>query len=224
MKVPFSSLLLLLLQESGIYSICCEHNKTLIFGAEEGNVLLQVERRFPIRDISWFVGEKMIASTYLNGEMHIPTFTNRLSSTTDGSLRIHSLGKKDQGVYTAYIRQMDKEICSQKYELQVYRNLSQTDIHINHSVSIKETCDVTLFCVVNGTDVTLTWLNVGMDQTVSVNRDLHVYDAHQGETYICTAGNPIRNVSKALTPWDLCEQGNYIISCQTFYSKSLVKQ
>ncbi|OCT69249.1 hypothetical protein XELAEV_18040560mg [Xenopus laevis] len=226
MKFPFTSLLLIFLQESGIGAKPCE-NKTLIFGAEEGSVLLQVNHSFPIRDISWFVGEKMIASTYLNSSMHIPdnaTFANRLSSTGDGSLFIHSLRKKDRGLYTAYIRHKDKDICTQEYELRVGVNLSHTDIHINHSVTIKESCDVSLSCVVYATDVKFTWRNVEMDQTVSVNGDLHVYDAHQGETYICTAGNPIRNVSKAVTPWDLCEQGNNIIVWQIFYSKSLAKQ
>ncbi|OCT69248.1 hypothetical protein XELAEV_18040559mg, partial [Xenopus laevis] len=202
----------------GVCAIRCEHKKTPIFGAEEGSVLLQLERRFPILDLSWLFGTKIIAFRYLNSEMRIAdnaTYGDRLSSTMDGSLRIHFLRKQDQGVYTAYIRQMDMEICFQEYELRVYRNVSQTDLQINvTSVTITESCDVTLSCVVYGTDMSLAWHNVEMDQTVSINRDLHVYDGRQGETYICTAGNPIRNVSKAVTPWDLCEQGNNIIAWQ----------
>ncbi|XP_068111030.1 SLAM family member 9-like [Hyperolius riggenbachi] len=202
------SLSLLLLLLSLLHSIQstfqdCRPMKHLS-GMVSGDVLLQVDE-VQIKDISWIVNRKHIATTKPGQPVDIKAlqFKNRLFNGTNGSLRVTNLTNADQGEFAANIFLMeDGKECTLLYNLTVYSKLTASDIQIDHNITWNETCSVTLTCTVRKTDSLVSWRNSVNGYVTKSTLQIMYPDVNSSWT--CTAWNPATNVSKSVTPMTFC--------------------
>ncbi|XP_077320259.1 SLAM family member 6-like isoform X1 [Lithobates pipiens] len=135
-------------------------------------------------------------------EIHYNEYDGRLSSTPDGSLIITELRLEDQGTYRAVFR-IDKETKSCDYHLTVFSNLTAENVTINSDVTDNKTCEVSLTCLVDsviGRNVTIIWRSLNISNVNQTQNVVFVPPSNVKFTYICTAKNPVSNVSKNVVP------------------------
>lgn len=142
-------------------------------------------------------------------EIDDSNYEGRLSSTPDGSLIITELRLEDQGAYRAQFR-TDKgtKICD--YHLTVFSNLTAENVTINSNVTDNKTCEVSLTCLVdsvNVRNVTIIWKSLNSSNVNQTQNVVFVPPSNINFTYICTAKNPVSNVSKNVVPWLSCNNG-----------------
>ncbi|XP_040189667.1 SLAM family member 5-like isoform X2 [Rana temporaria] len=174
-----------------------------ITGAVGGAVTLPVGRT-EVKSFVWsFVGKDGSIATTSGGSTSIlqEQYEGRLSSTSDGSLIINELKQEDQGTYLA---QISRQKCF--YHLTVFSNLTAEDVTISSNVTVNETCVVILTCSANGSDVTVTWKNLNSSDINQTENVVFVSSRNVNFTYICTAKNPVSEVSKTVHPWRYCQK------------------
>ncbi|XP_077320261.1 SLAM family member 6-like isoform X3 [Lithobates pipiens] len=152
-----------------------------------------------------------IARTKPQGSLEIEdsNYVGRLSSTPDGSLIITELRLEDQGIYRAQsLIDQETKICH--YHLTVFSNLTAENVTINPDVTDNKTCEVSLTCLVdsvNGRNVTIIWRSLNISNVNQTQNVVFVPPSDVNFTYICTAKNPVSNVSKNVVPWLYCNNG-----------------
>ncbi|PIO14365.1 hypothetical protein AB205_0183820 [Aquarana catesbeiana] len=144
-------------------------------------------------------------------EIHYKEYDGRLSSTPDGSLIITELRLEDQGIYRAQFRSdTGTKICD--YHLTVFSNLTAENVTINPNVTDNKTCEVSLTCLVDpviGSKVTIIWRSLNNSNVNQTQNVVFVPPSNINFTYICTAKNPVSNVSKNVVPWLYCSNSKY---------------
>ncbi|XP_075047961.1 T-lymphocyte surface antigen Ly-9-like isoform X2 [Mixophyes fleayi] len=115
----FYSLVVLYLQKGVLGASCGERRN--VSGIEGGDVTLPVDQT-EIRDISWVIDTRLIATTEPGNPVVVKEklYNGRLDVTADGSLIITNLSREDQGIYTADIQRQRSGQCTQIYYLTVY--------------------------------------------------------------------------------------------------------
>ncbi|KAM4662096.1 SLAM family member 9-like isoform 1-T1 [Discoglossus pictus] len=207
--MPLRSLIFLLFHNSILCVDLCGNTKNMS-GSVGGETILQVSTENTIKDIIWNIGDNVIATTVPDKPIDVryDPLENRLLSMRDASLQITYLKETDQGTYTASIRYMTKKACKQRYQLTLYKKLSEADIIIHHNVTRNETCDVMLTCTVNATDVSLIWKDYNGN---SVKKDvLHIQNVMENLNYSCTAVNPISKASRSVFLGKYCKEEKYL--------------
>ncbi|XP_073495532.1 SLAM family member 5-like [Phyllobates terribilis] len=191
---------------------CTQEN---VSGAGGGEVVLRVHQT-GIRAIYWvLLPEGTNIVTIKSGQSYdeqevLPQYRGRVRSVADGSLQIKNLSLQDQRIYKADIRTNDDETFCELFNLTVYERLSDTDIKINSSLTRNGSCSLSLLCIVDKRDVTVTWSHLHGGHINVTRGVLYVPPGDVNFTYICTARNPVSNVSKTVIPRDYCktETGN----------------
>ncbi|XP_077320265.1 SLAM family member 6-like [Lithobates pipiens] len=198
-----------------------------IAGAVGGNVTLQVGHAgvTPIRRVGsppmtlifWKFGKDHLITTMqgLPNAMHpivTKEFSGRLNSTSDGSLTISELKREDQGTYNATIftTRFNSSLETCIYHLTVFGNLTAENVTINPDVTDNKTCEVSLTCLVDSVDgskVTINWRSLNISNVNQTENVVFVPPSNVNFTYICTAKNPVSNVSKSVVPWLYCNNG-----------------
>ncbi|XP_063295392.1 SLAM family member 5-like [Pelobates fuscus] len=179
-------------------------DKRKVFGAVSGEVVLPLNQT-AIKDIAWVIANIHFATTRPDGEIDIRynRYEGRLYGTADGSLNFTKLTSEDQGEYTAYILTGPKiKFCEQQYDLRIFRKLLSEDMEILPSVTRNGTCSVILFCMVNGSDVNITWISSNSTEINVVNGSLHITDTNN--IFTCTAKNPVSTISRTVNPQRYC--------------------
>ncbi|XP_077320210.1 SLAM family member 9-like [Lithobates pipiens] len=190
--------------------VICEAQREetrLVFGAEGGNVTLQLNRN-DVEDVSWvYDGDHVRVKTKPGKPIEIrdPNHKGNMRATEDGSLVIMNLGLEDQKVYNADLLLKEKQesnVTLIHYDLKVYKILSAEDIQLEGNITNTEPCRVLMTCVVKEPNVTVTWSNgSGLIFTGNV---LNIEDVHSNLNITCTAKNPISNITKAVKPSQFC--------------------
>ncbi|XP_073465731.1 SLAM family member 9-like [Aquarana catesbeiana] len=187
---------------------CGERNVT---GALGGAVTLQIDHTgVPVITWSFSKTGAPIATTTPGGPPGIleEQFKGRLSSTSDRSLTITELRLEDQGTYQARYVRNGLKICF--YHLTVFSNLTAENVTINSNVTNNKTCEVSLMCLVDsviGSKVTIIWRSLNSSNVNQTENIVFVPPSHINFIYICTAKNPVSNVSKNVVPWLYCNNG-----------------
>ncbi|PIO23506.1 hypothetical protein AB205_0009740, partial [Aquarana catesbeiana] len=138
-------------------------------------------------------------------------YDGRLSSTPDGSLIITELRLEDQGTYRAQFR-TDKGTKTCDYHLTVFSNLTAENVTITSNVTDNKTCEVSLTCLVDSVDgskVIIIWRSLNSSNVNQTQNIVFVPPSNINFIYICTAKNPVSNVSKNVVPWLYCNNGKY---------------
>ncbi|XP_056403341.1 CD48 antigen-like [Hyla sarda] len=180
-----------------------------VSGGDGGDVILRVHQT-GIRFINWVLLPKgdFIVQTNPNESINDNKLTKqykgRVRSEDDGSLHLYKLSQEDQGIYRAKIQTEDNEDCVE-FHLTVYEILSPGDIQINHTISRNDPCSLDLFCSVYKRNVTITWSSVHTSDINVTRGVLYVSPRGVNVTYICTARNPVSNVSKTVIPGEFCK-------------------
>ncbi|CAH2327015.1 SLAM family member 5-like [Pelobates cultripes] len=216
--------------------LCAEScgDKRTVFGAVRGDVVLPLNQT-AIKDIAWVTANVHFASTKPGGDIDILNnrYEGRLYGTADGSLNFTKLTSEDQGEYTAHILTGPKiKFCEQQYDLRVFRTLLPEDMEILPSVTRNGTCRVSLFCMVNGSDVNITWISSDSSAINVVNGSLHVTDTDN--IFKCTAHNSVSTISRTVNPQRYCQEDVSDVSnlqtmstaensllCRVFIAKSI---
>ncbi|XP_073465730.1 SLAM family member 6-like [Aquarana catesbeiana] len=144
-------------------------------------------------------------------EIKDSNYDGRLSSTPDGSLIITELRLEDQEIYKAQFR-TDTGTKTCDYHLTVFSNLTAEDVTINSNVTDNKTCEVSLKCLVDSVDgrnMTIIWRSLNSSNVNQTQNIVFVPPSNINFTYICTAKNPVSNVSKNVVPWLYCNNGKY---------------
>ncbi|XP_077320264.1 SLAM family member 9-like isoform X3 [Lithobates pipiens] len=182
-----------------------------VTGALGGAVTLQIGHT-GVPSITWGFSKTgtPIATTTPGGSPAIveEQFKGRLSSTSDGSLTITELTLEDQGTYQARYVINNIQICF--YHLTLFSNLTAENVTINPDVTDNKTCEVSLTCLVdsvNGSKVTIIWRSLNISNVNQTENVVFVPPSNIYFTYICTAKNPVSNVSKNVVPWLYCNNG-----------------
>ncbi|XP_041429550.1 SLAM family member 9-like [Xenopus laevis] len=186
-----------------------------VSGAEGGGASLPVKLQEQIKEITWIISNgdqpNLFATTKPNEPVDIwdNKYEGKLYSETDASLTLTDLTNQDQGIYSAAVRLRSNKRCVQLYHLQVYKNLSSADILIHQNITHNETCNitVTLTCIVNASDVTVTWNSTDSPDTEVTNHTLRVYNAPSKITYSCAAKNPVSEASRTAHIPASCPEG-----------------
>ncbi|XP_069583606.1 SLAM family member 9-like isoform X1 [Ranitomeya imitator] len=180
-------------------------------GPEGGEVVLRVHQT-GIRLINWILLPKGdVIVTVKPGQSYddkdvLPQYRGRVSSLFNGSLQISNLSPQDQRIYKADLRTNDDKTFCELFNLTVYERLSETDIKINHSLIGNDSCSLSLLCTVDKRDVTVTWSQVHRGPINVIQGVLYVLPSDVNVTYICTARNPVSNISKTVIPGDYCKK------------------
>ncbi|XP_073493749.1 SLAM family member 9-like [Phyllobates terribilis] len=190
---------------------CTQEN---VSGAGGGEVVLRVHQT-GIRAIYWvLLPEGTNIVTIKPGRSNddddvLPQYRGRVRSVADGSLQIKNLSLQDQRIYRAEIRTNDDETFCELFNLTVYERLSDTDIKINRSLTRNDSCSLSLLCTVDKRDVTVTWSHLHGGHINVTRGVLYVPPGDVNFTYICTARNPVSNVSKTVIPGDYCKTDSF---------------
>ncbi|XP_075700666.1 SLAM family member 9-like [Rhinoderma darwinii] len=185
-----------------------------VSGAEGGEVILRVHQT-GITFIYWILlpeGDVLITTEpgeSIDESDVIDQYKGRLRSEADGSLHLRNLSPQDQKIYKADIRKEEHGICVQ-FNLTVYERLSPEDIKINHSITRNDTCSLGLLCTVDKRDVTVTWSNLNSSDINVTQGVLYIPPSSVDITYICTARNPVSNVSETVIPGKYCQTDSLI--------------
>ncbi|XP_075700427.1 SLAM family member 9-like isoform X2 [Rhinoderma darwinii] len=180
-----------------------------VSGAEGGEVILRVHQT-GITFIYWILLPEgdVLATTEPGGSIDekkvIKQYKGRVRSEADGSLHLRNLSPQDQKIYKADIRKEEDKICVQ-FNLTVYERLSSQDIKINHSITRNDTCSLGLSCTMDKRDVTVTWSNLNSSDINVTQGVLYIPPSGVNFTYICTARNPVSNVSETVIPGKYCQ-------------------
>ncbi|XP_075699564.1 SLAM family member 9-like isoform X2 [Rhinoderma darwinii] len=163
-------------------------------------------------DITWFISGNHFATSESGKKIEIRDYRykEKAYSMEDGSLLMKNLVREDQGNYIAstLTSTSGKEnFCALMYDLKVYEMLSDDHIEIEYEVSNNETCNMTVSCTVNRSDVNITWESLTGNGTNVTSNVVHVQDPDPEVIYTCTAWNPITSTSKSVTPWEYCKKG-----------------
>ncbi|XP_075185865.1 SLAM family member 9-like [Anomaloglossus baeobatrachus] len=209
-----SYLLIITLYISGVIcsKSCTQKN---VSGVEGGEVVLRVHQT-GIRTINWVLLSEgnLIVTTKpgrsIEDDDVLSQYRGRVRSEADGSLHINNLSLHDQRIYKIHIQTNEDEICV-LFNLTVYERLSDGDIKIKHSFTRNDSCSLSLLCGVDKRDVTITWSNLNVSDINVTQGVLYVPPSDVNYTYICTASNPVSNVSKTVRPKEYCEPGIYNI-------------
>ncbi|XP_077319573.1 uncharacterized protein LOC143942193 [Lithobates pipiens] len=159
------------------------------------------------KSIAWNLvkGARAIARTkpQESPEIDDSNYVGRLNSTPDGSLIITELRLEDQGIYKAQsLIDQETKICH--YHLTVFSNLTAENVTINPNVTDNKTCEVSLTCLVDSVDetnVNIIWRSLNISNVNQTENVVFVPPSNVNFTYICTAKNPVSNVSKNVVPW-----------------------
>ncbi|KAM4013534.1 SLAM family member 9-like [Anomaloglossus baeobatrachus] len=185
---------------------CTQKN---VSGVEGGEVVLRVHQT-GIRTINWVLLSEgnLIVTTKpgrsIEDDDVLSQYRGRVRSEADGSLHINNLSLHDQRIYKIHIQTNEDEICV-LFNLTVYERLSDGDIKIKHSFTRNDSCSLSLLCGVDKRDVTITWSNLNVSDINVTQGVLYVPPSDVNYTYICTASNPVSNVSKTVRPKEYCE-------------------
>ncbi|XP_075048723.1 SLAM family member 5-like [Mixophyes fleayi] len=179
--------------------------RRLTYGAVGERAILQLNMD-AIKDVSWTYGGNHIATTEAGKDIQVrgDRYKGKLGTTPDGSLIINDLKQKDRGIYTASVRRNTPggETCTIRYDLQVCKNISEDDIHIEHNVTSKEPCNMTFTCRVDRSHVNITWSSSAGSDINVIGHVLYVSAPDPSVVYTCTAQNCVSTSSKSVTPWD----------------------
>ncbi|XP_056403343.1 signaling lymphocytic activation molecule-like [Hyla sarda] len=208
MEILLCSLLFMVVLQSCV--VCggyCGVEIENVSGGEGGDVILQVPQ-MGIRFIIWALPGNVIVRTKPEESIVDNNLTEqyrgRVRSEDDGSLHIYRLSPQDQSWYPTIIQTTeDKRICV-LFNLNVYEILSPGDIQINHTITRNDPCSLDLFCSVDKRNVTITWSSVHTSDINVTRGVLYVSPRGVNVTYICTARNPVSNVSKTVIPGEYC--------------------
>ncbi|KAG8560180.1 hypothetical protein GDO81_014827 [Engystomops pustulosus] len=83
--------------------------------------------------------------------------------------------------------------------------LSPGDIRMTPTITRNGSCSLGLLCSVDKPDVMITWSNLHGGDVNVTGGVLYVPPSDVTLTYICTAHNPVSNVSKTVIPGEYCE-------------------
>ncbi|KAM3920494.1 SLAM family member 9-like [Leptodactylus fuscus] len=210
MKMGLSLLLPLvfLLQPCVITGDSCSQRN--VSGAAGGEVILRVPQEWKT-SIDWLLlqGTTRIVTTkpggYIDDEEVIEQYKGRVRSEADGSLHISNLSQEDQRIYKADIRRAE-DTCVH-FNLTIYERLCPGDLRITGTITRNDTCSPALLCTVDKPDVTITWRNINSSDVNVTGGVLYVPPSDVNLTYICTASNPVSNVSKTVIPKEYCNTG-----------------
>uniref|UniRef100_A0A3Q2LSQ2 SLAM family member 9 n=1 Tax=Equus caballus TaxID=9796 RepID=A0A3Q2LSQ2_HORSE len=122
------------------------------------------------------------------------------------SLHISNVTWEDSGSYEAQVNLRTSQISTtQRYNLRVYRRLSEPQITVNFEISGEGPCNMSLTCSVEkaGLDVTYSWIS--REDGADTAREGSVFSTSwrprdNALSYTCRAGNPVSNVSSRLIP------------------------
>ncbi|XP_040187970.1 uncharacterized protein LOC120920123 [Rana temporaria] len=186
--------------------ICGARNEEtrMVLGPAGGNVTLQLNRD-DVEDVSWVYDGDVRVKTKPGEPINFrdPDHKGNMWATEDASLVIMNLSLEDEKVYTASLQlKGTQESYVIRYDLKVYKILSEEDIHLKGNVTNTEPCRVLMTCVVKEPNVTVTWRN-GSGLNIPGNV-LYIEDVHSSLNITCTAKNPVSNVTKAVNPSEFC--------------------
>ncbi|XP_063295501.1 SLAM family member 9-like [Pelobates fuscus] len=199
-------ILMVLYLQKGILSMeKCEYVKTI--AGELGEDINLLMERSGFKDISWTMGGKHIVTTNADGSIDIKSqmLKNRLKGMPNGSLTITKSISTDQGVYMANIFFEKKKEVIQCYKVTLYRKLSNSDIEIHYNASRSGPCEVTLTCMVNVPDVTITWTYYNGAKTEEMDHTTQVNYMNINVSHTCTATNLVSRASRTIIPQTFCE-------------------
>ncbi|XP_054363748.1 SLAM family member 9 isoform X1 [Mirounga angustirostris] len=136
-----------------------------------------------------------------------PRYEGRVSFLDPSySLHINNLSWEDSGLYQAQVNLRTSQISTmQRYNLRVYRRLSEPRVTVNFEIAQEDGCNISLTCSVEkaGLDVTYSWISWedGMD-TVHESSALSTSwrPGDDALSYICRASNPVSSIASRLIP------------------------
>ncbi|XP_075185866.1 LOW QUALITY PROTEIN: SLAM family member 9-like [Anomaloglossus baeobatrachus] len=192
--------------------VICSRSGTLenVSGAEGGEVVLGVHQT-GIRTINWILllEGNLIVTTKpgrsIEDDDVLSQYRGRVRSEADGSLHINNLSAQDQRIYKIDIRTNEDESICVLFNLTLYEKLSLGDMKISPSFTRNDSCSLGLLCTVDRRDVTITWSHLQGNHINVTQGDLYVPPSDVNATYICTARNPISNISKIVIPGKYCK-------------------
>ncbi|XP_069806600.1 SLAM family member 9-like [Dendropsophus ebraccatus] len=195
--------LLSLLNDVGGNTPCVAVN---VSSVEGGEAVLEVDQA-GITEVSWVTrpDNYNIARTYQDGRIYIrgDKYIGKLRAERDGSLRITNLTREDRGLYKANQRTPGGHQCAE-FILSVYKKVTEDDLQISHTAAGHQSCSVTVTCMVNRSDLTVTWISSDSNMMVTGNA-VSIENPGANSTYTCTAWNPGSNSSKSITPRSYCD-------------------
>lgn len=154
-----------------------------------------------------------------------PRYAGRVSFLGPShSLLISNLSWEDSGPYQAQVNLRTSRVSAmQRYNLHVYRRLSEPRVTVGFEISGEGGCNVSLTCSVEkaGLDVTYSWLS-WQDGTETV-REGSVLSAswRPGDnalSYTCRASNPVSSVQSRLVHAGLfCADPGYASDTSTYF-------
>ncbi|XP_058393859.1 SLAM family member 9 isoform X2 [Diceros bicornis minor] len=122
------------------------------------------------------------------------------------SLHIRNVTWEDSGPYQAQVNLRTSQLSTmQRYNLRVYRRLSEPRITVNFEMSGEGPCNVSLTCSVEkaGLDVTYSWISWEDGADAAHEGSVFSTSWRPGDnalSYTCRVGNPISNISSRLIP------------------------
>ncbi|XP_077616108.1 SLAM family member 9 [Crocuta crocuta] len=154
-----------------------------------------------------------------------PRYEGRVSFLDPSySLLISNLSWEDSGPYQAQVNlRTSQTTTTQRYNLRVYRRLSEPHVTVGFEISGNGGCNVSLTCSVEkaGPDVTYSWLS-GEEGTETVREGSALSASwspgDKALSYSCRASNPVSTIQSRLVPsGPFCADPGYASDTSTYF-------
>nr|XP_003466718.1 SLAM family member 9 [Cavia porcellus] len=217
--------LLLLLQEAIGYSGDSAAPEEVVAALQEPISLpLEIPPDEEVESIVWFSRKRL--ATVVPGKKGQPASVMVVDPHYEGrvsfldpsySLHISNVSWKDSGLYQVQVNLRTSQLSTtQRYNLCVYRRLSQPRVAVNFEIPGEGACNISLLCSVEraGMNVNYSWLALGDSADAVQEGSVLRTSWRPGDKvlpYICKASNPVSSIhSHPILAGAFCADPGYL--------------